>query len=76
MEPIRSNVVKVTDKIFFKSSVTEMVNAQTVQAIKGIMNIVDLLVEPENEKSKKNKFYPMIQIISDHPFFLSFLSLE
>ena len=43
------------DKIYFKSSVKEMIEAQKVQAIKSILSTVDYLVEPDNKDSYARK---------------------
>ena len=53
MELIRNGgEKKISDKIYFKQSVTEIVDTQKTQAIKSILNTVDLVVEPEKKDSE------------------------
>lgn len=42
-------------KVFFKSSVEEIIGQQKVSAIKNILDIVDLVVEPDTVDSKTRK---------------------
>jgi len=43
---------KIIDKIYFKSSILEIVDSQKVQAIKSILNTIDLIVEPDKKDSE------------------------
>ena len=52
MELEGSNVEKKLGKIHFKYSVKEIVESQKTQAIKYILNTVDLTVEPDVKNSK------------------------
>lgn len=55
MELDRSNIEKKLGNIHFKYSVKEIIEAQKVQAIKYILNTVDLTVEPEVKDSSARK---------------------
>ena len=54
MELIRDKK-KIIDKIYFKSSVAEIADIQRTQAIKSILDIIDLVVEPDVKNSNKRQ---------------------
>ena len=57
MDVIKDNidVDKKITKIFFKQSVKEIIDTQTTQSIKYVLNTIDLLVNDEDAKMKIRK---------------------
>ena len=55
MDLVKDNIEKKIGKIFFKYSVKEITDSQKTQAIKSILDIVDLVVEPDIPDSKARK---------------------
>ena len=59
--------IRISDTIYFKQSVTEIIDAQRAQAIKSILNTVDLVVEPNvvNSESRKRIRKVVLDNIND-----------
>jgi len=55
MDLVKEDIEQKLGKIHFKYSVKEITEAQKTQAIKFILNVVDLVVEPDVSDSKARK---------------------
>lgn len=55
MELIKDNIERKVSKIYFRQSVKDIVENQKIQAIKYMLNTLDLVIEPDDPDSESRK---------------------